>query len=132
VPSPSPPFDSIPFLYNDTGGMVVVVNVGNKTLPMAVDTGASGSTITETLAGQLLIEGHAVQGPIVDATLANGVTHKVRTITVDTMTVGNHLLRDVNMMVEPDGASLLLGLRELTLIGKFTVDADNRKIIFSS
>jgi predicted aspartyl protease len=60
-----------------------------------LDTGATSLTVTEPLAERLLAQGFAHEGPGVTVMLADGSEHHGRTIIIDTVTIGSHVLRDV-------------------------------------
>jgi hypothetical protein len=95
-----------------------------------IDTSTTNLTVTEPLAERLLAQGFAREGPGVTVTLADGSERDRRTIIIDTVTIGSHVLRDVHAGVSPDGADMVLGLPVLNQIGHVTIDIANHKLIF--
>jgi hypothetical protein len=87
-------------------------------------------TVTESLAARLPERGVAHEGPGGSATIADGSTVHERTIVIDVVSIGAHILHDVHAGVVPDDADMLLGLPLLNAIGRFTIDAANHKLIF--
>jgi hypothetical protein len=118
-----------PFLnYND--GVVINVQVGGHALPMLVDTGATISSIPPAFANKLIAEGHAVVISGSNVALADGSLHYQNRVAVDGVTIGKRKLGQIFMTVS-DGQPLL-GLPELTAMGKFTIDAQQRVVTFSA
>jgi predicted aspartyl protease len=54
-----------------------------------------------------------------------------QSIVVHKVTIGRHTLTNVQMLVTNDGASLLLGLSELSAIGNFAIDQSHNQIRFN-
>jgi len=63
--------------------------------------------------------------------MADGSTSEHPTIGVHTVTIGRYVLHNVQMVVNDDGATLLLGLPVLNTIGSFTVDQSRHQIRFN-
>jgi clan AA aspartic protease (TIGR02281 family) len=108
----------------------VDVTLGGQPVTMLLDTGANVSSISATLADNLIAAGQARDGgQSMPVTLADGSTIKERVLIVNTLALGAHTRRDVRMLVSPDGVDMLLGLPVLNAIGKFTVDAANSQLL---
>jgi clan AA aspartic protease (TIGR02281 family) len=106
------------------------IDIGPWPQRVLLDTGATNLTVTEPLAERLLAQGFAHEGPEVTVTLADGSERDGRTIIIDAVTIGSHVLRDIHAGVTPDGAEMVLGLPVLNQIGRFTIDSANHKLIF--
>jgi clan AA aspartic protease (TIGR02281 family) len=119
-------------LYPDHDGraLYAYIDIGPWPQRVLLDTGATNLTVTEPLAERLLAQGFAHEGPGGTATLADGSEREGRTVIIDSVTIGSHVLRDVRAGVTPDGADMLLGLPLLNQIGRFTIDSVNHKLIF--
>ena len=121
----------IPF-RSGPAGMYVYVGLGGVPHNMLLDTGASISSVTTPIAQKLIARGQAVVLPgSVSITLADGSTSDHPAIGVDTVTIGRYVLHNVQMVVNDDGATLLLGLPVLNTIGSFTVDQSRHQIRFN-
>jgi clan AA aspartic protease (TIGR02281 family) len=116
---------------HDARALYAYIDIGPWPQRVLLDTGATSLTVTEPLAERLLAQGFAQEGPKATATLADGSAREGRTIIIDSVTIGSHVLRDVRAGVTPDGADMLLGLPMLNQIGRFTIDSVNHKLIFS-
>jgi hypothetical protein len=109
------------------GAIHVMVEVGSwrmgmGTEDMILDTGANRSVISVSGARRLIASRFARRGPTVIVRLAGGSTVAQRSIIVDQMRLGVHVLHNVPMNVVPDGVDMLLGLPILTAIGKLSID----------
>jgi len=98
---------------------------------MILDTGATHSVISVSAARRLVASRFARLGPMVMVRMADGARVAQRSIIVDRMTVGVHVLRNVSMTIVPDGVDMLLGLPALTAIGKFSIDASQGILRFN-
>jgi hypothetical protein len=108
----------------------VDVSLGGTPATMLLDTGANVSSISTTLADNLVAAGQAkAAGQSMPVTLADGSTIQERVLIVNTLTIGAHTRRNVRMLVSPDGVDMLLGLPVLNAIGKFTIDAANSQLL---
>jgi clan AA aspartic protease (TIGR02281 family) len=122
--------DAIPFRSVD-GGMFVYASLGGVPHNMLVDTGASGSQVSLPIARTLVARRQAyVESGFMTAKIADGSVVAEQTIVVYTVRIGRHVLHNVRMTVAPDGATLLLGLSELSEIGSFTIDQSRSQIRF--
>ena len=123
--------DSVALHTNDDGrSLFIDVDLGTSAYSFQLDTGASDMTVTETVAAGLIRDAHATSGSPETVTLADGSEHTVRSITINTVTVGTHRVSDVHATVSPDSAPMLLGMGVLNRIGRFTVDAPSRQLTF--
>lgn len=120
--------DAVPFVYfNDR--VLITVTVGGRGTPMLLDTGANVGQIPEALADQLIASGHATEGDGFISQIANGTSSHVRSVIVDSVVVGTHVVSNVEMGVGPER---LLGMNVLSHIrtGKFTIDTQNNQLVF--
>lgn len=109
----------------------VAVTLGSMPLEMLIDSGATNTSITDSIAQTLIANGEATLGPDGHVTLADGSTHPSRHILISTVRVGNHELHNIMAMVGGGNASLLLGFDVLSQIsGRFSVDATNSRLLF--
>jgi Aspartyl protease len=131
--SPSPSYgstgNSIPFTVVN-GGMHVHVTMPGYWADMLVDTGANVSSIGASLSNALLAAGNAVELEGTTVTLAGGSVERRRVISVTSLTIGNHTLNNVPMLVQPDGSEQLLSLSVLDALGKCTIDSANKQLTF--
>ena len=110
TPTPtSSTIDKVPITFSK-GGAYVAVSIGTMPATMLVDTGATGMTVSETIANWLVANGQATNGSTDHATLAGGVQKDFRGIDIGSVSVGGHVVRNVHAGVVPDGADMLLGL----------------------
>jgi predicted aspartyl protease len=122
--------DAIPF-RSVNGSMYVYANLGGIPHNMILDTGATVSCATVPIARTLIARGRADVVPgWFTSTIADGSVVPNQRIVVHTMTIGRHVLHNVEMSVGQDGAPVLLGLSELSAIGNFTVDQSRSQIRF--
>jgi hypothetical protein len=135
TPPPAPIYqasnNAVSYTMDDGGGMIVAALLGDTPTNVLVDTGSSGSAVTERLASALLASGDAVDtGRSVRVTMADGSVHEERIISIRSVQVGSHRLAGVVATVSP-GAINIIGLSELQRLGTMTIDSINRQIVFS-
>jgi predicted aspartyl protease len=138
TPAPAPTYapapatmDRVPITFGK-GGAYVAVSIGTMAANMLVDTGATGMTVSETIANWLVANGQATIGSTDHATLAGGVQKDFRGIDIGSVTVGGHVVRNVHAGVVPDGADMLLGLGVLAQVSpKFTVNVPTSTLDFN-
>lgn len=73
--------------------------------------------------------GHTTEGDGFISQIANGKSSHVRSVIIDSVVVGTHVVSNVEMGVGPER---LLGMNVLSHIcaGKFTVDTQNNQLVF--
>jgi gag-polyprotein putative aspartyl protease len=140
TPAPAPtPKPTAPPLWaeEDSIGIASVgthvqatIGVGSYWAKMTLDTGASEMSVVDGLAQKLLANGEAT--PLEDGTytLANGAQETEKRISIKTLKIGTHELRDVPAGIVSDGTMMLLPFPVLNLVGKFTIDTVSAKLIF--
>lgn len=107
-------------------GAYVAVSIGTMPETMLVDTGATGMTVTESVANQLIASGQATEQQAETATLAGGVKHEFRQVDINSVTVAGHVVNNVHAGVVPDGSDMLLGLGVLAKVSnKFAINVAN-------
>jgi hypothetical protein len=88
-------------------------------------------TVTESIADKLLATGQATRIGDSDTTLADGTHRKVRTISINTVTIGGHGISNVPAMVNPDGAIMLLGFAVLNKVSdRFAINTAKSTLDF--
>lgn len=123
--------DSVP-IYSDSGGrgVRVDVKVGSVFVRMTLDTGATLTSVSETLADRLISDGEADELDPGNFTLADGSEHSARTINIHSLSIGSHTLYSVRASVETGDAPMLLGISVLNRIGKFSIDPTANRLTF--
>jgi clan AA aspartic protease (TIGR02281 family) len=122
-------------LYPDSNGLVVYVDVGlgDQTVRMALDTGATHIVLNKSIADALIKTGEAQLLKEIDSELANGAHERVRVVSINLVRIGNHILHMVPAMVHNDDkGNMLLGFSVLNEIGKFTIDTRNQELTFNA
>jgi clan AA aspartic protease (TIGR02281 family) len=108
------------------------VALGGHPVRMVLDTGASSSVISPTLANNLIQWGHAHWLGKSKSVLADGRVIDVGNISINEVHIGNNVLHDVRALVnQSDEGSMLLGLETLNQIGPFTVDISKGELRFN-
>jgi predicted aspartyl protease len=90
-PAPAPT-DTVPIIVRDNGVFVTIM-LDNRSLEMAVDTGATNGALPLSFGEKLIAEGAANEGPKVDVTMADGKTRTERSVIVNAVKVGSHTAR---------------------------------------
>jgi hypothetical protein len=121
--------DVVPFAL-DNNAIHLSLALGGHPVDMLLDTGANVSSITTTLAVQLVSEGHAHYVDSGQAHLADGSMHEEKTVSIDSLTLGSHTRTNVLATITDDSGMMLLGLPVLNAIGRFTIDSANRQLVF--
>jgi predicted aspartyl protease len=98
---------------------------------MLVDTGATGMTVSESIADSLIANGQATEAAAEMVGLAGGVKREFRQVDISSVTVGGHVVTNVHAGVVPDGSDMLLGLGVLAKVsGKFAINVANSTLDF--
>jgi clan AA aspartic protease (TIGR02281 family) len=109
------------------------VSLGSNFTFMLLDTGCTSMTVTETAAANLTTSKEAVFDLDEDITFANGATERHKTIRINEVAIGKHVLHDVRAAVTPDGADMLLGFGVLNQISsKFSIDTAEKRLTFEA
>jgi clan AA aspartic protease (TIGR02281 family) len=133
--APAPTYTSpasmrLPITFGHSGAYVAV-SIGTTAATMLVDTGATGMTISESIADQLIASGQATSAPSETVTLAGGVKQEFRQVNISSVTVGGHVVNNVHAGVTPDGSDMLLGLSVLAQVApKFAINVANSTLDF--
>jgi hypothetical protein len=123
--------DSVGIISNGRAAVVeVAFGDAAPAVPMLIDTGATEMLVTNTLADELVAKGDAEATSDETYILANGQTDQARRIVIHKMRIGPHVLNKIVAGVVPDSAAMLLPFPVLNLIGRFTIDTANNKLIF--
>jgi clan AA aspartic protease (TIGR02281 family) len=131
APPPQDAADAVPiYLYDGGRSVWVDVQLGSLNQRMLIDTGATSISIQKSVANDLLRRGEASLDDPGQVMIADGSTHSVSLIHIDTVRVGNKVPHDVIAGVSPEQASPLLGFPVLNQAGRFTIDTRNRQLIF--
>jgi clan AA aspartic protease (TIGR02281 family) len=128
-PKPAAKRDSVPInLQNNS--VTLNVGVGNQTVTMILDTGATTSTVTEAVADVLVRSGYARWVGEEQYSMADGSVKSALTILINEMRIGGHVVRNVKAGVTPNRADMLLGFSVLKAIGPFMIDTRTNELIF--
>jgi hypothetical protein len=133
--APAPTYTSpvsmrLPITFGNSGAYIAV-SIGTTAATMLVDTGATGMTVSESIANQLIASGQATSAPAETVGLAGGVKQEFRQVNISSVTVGGHVVTNVHARVVPDGADMLLGLGVLAKVsGKFAINVANSTLDF--
>jgi predicted aspartyl protease len=121
--------DNVPIVLGADDAVHVMVTLGGMTVDMVLDTGAALSSIPAAIADQLIAAGQARELDPMQMGMADGSAHPMRTISINTLTIGSHTRTNVKVVVSDNGMSLL-GLPVLNAIGKFSIDAVGGQLTF--
>src|SRR5262245_391553 len=127
-PKPAAKRDSIPVNIQNNSVMLNV-GVGNQTVTMLLDTGATNSVVTGAVADLLVRSGHARWAGEEQYSLADGSVTTVQAIVINEVRVGSHVVRNVKASVTPN-PTMLLGFSVLKAIGPFMIDTRTNELIF--
>ena len=125
-PAPMVKRDSIPLNIQDNS-MTLNVGLGDRTVSMLLDTGATTSVVTNAVAERLVRNGHARWTGEDRYVMADGSVKTVQTIVIYEMRIGNHVVRNARAGVTD---SMLLGFSVLQDIGPFMIDTRNSELVF--
>src|SRR5262249_31442528 len=108
------------------------VGLGDQVLSMTLDTGATSSLITNSLAISLVREGQASYVGYSKMITASGEVVTTREVLIKEMWLGNQAVRNVKVSAISGDIDLLLGANVLNAIGPYTVDVQNRQLVFTT
>jgi clan AA aspartic protease (TIGR02281 family) len=128
-PKPAAKRDSIPVNIQNNSVMLNV-GVGNQTVTMLLDTGATNSVVTQAVADLLVRSGHARWAGEEKYSLADGSVKTAQTIVINEVSVGSHVVRNVKASVTANRTDMLLGFSVLKAIGPFMIDTRTNELIF--
>ena len=137
LPSPeaaaTPPSTSRIRLATTGGTMMAPVMINHAIrLNFTVDSGASNVSIPADVFATLVRAGTITQADIKGTETflnANGEKHQMRTFIIRTLTVGNVEVHDVESIVAPANAPLLLGQTFLRRFKNWSIDNSSRELI---
>ena len=128
APAPTyaaPATNRLPITFARSGAYVAV-SIGTMPETMLVDTGATGMTVSASIADQLIASGQATEAQAETVTLAGGVKQEFRQVDINSVTVAGHVVNNVHAGVVPDGSDMLLGLGVLAKVSnKFAINVAN-------
>ena len=128
APAPTyaaPATNRLPITFAHAGAYVAV-SIGTMPETMLVDTGATGMTVSASIADQLIASGQATEAQAETVTLAGGVKQAFRQVDINSVTVARHVVNNVHAGVTPDGSDMLLGLSVLAKVSnKFAINVAN-------
>ena len=130
-PKPVAKRSSIPLnVQNDS--MMLNVGLGNQTVTMILDTGATSSVVTEAVANILVRNGHARWTGEEQFSMADGSVRTAQTILISEVRIGSHVVRNMRAAVTSNRTDMLLGFSVLKAIGPFTIDTRTNELIFET
>jgi clan AA aspartic protease (TIGR02281 family) len=107
------------------------VGLGDQVVTMLLDTGATSTLISSSLALSLIRDDQAqIVGDSKFAT-ASGEVVRAKEIVIKEVKIGNQLVRNVKAAAIPGEIDLLLGVDVLNAIGPYLIDSQNGKLIFA-
>jgi hypothetical protein len=132
APVARPVKDSVP-IYPHVNGKSVKIDVliGGMSLRMLLDTGAELCMVNETVASQLLKEGHATMNynePNQRFSMADGTVTSLPVIHIRELRIGRHVVRNVRAGVSTD--QIILAFPVVNGIAPFTIDTRAGELIF--
>jgi clan AA aspartic protease (TIGR02281 family) len=108
--------NSVPLTIEHNSAYASVM-LGSQQVTMLIDTGATGATVTESIANKLVNSSQASElSGGGTSTLADGTVHDVRLISINTVIIGGHEVHNVHAGVSPNNADMLLGMSVLRQI----------------
>jgi clan AA aspartic protease (TIGR02281 family) len=107
------------------------VGLGDQVVTMLLDTGATASLITSSLASSLIRDDQARYVGPTKMTTASGEVVSAKEIVIYELKLGNQVVRNVKAMVMPGDIELLLGVDVLNSIGPYLIDSPNSQLIFT-
>jgi clan AA aspartic protease (TIGR02281 family) len=134
--SPSPPAsltkrDSVPFNVINGRAVTLNVSVGQHTVTMMLDTGASTTAITDEFANALVRDGHARWSGERKYQMADGFVISAPTLVINEVRLGTHVVHNVEASVT-NGTLMLLGFSVVDQIGPFMINTRTRELIFEA
>jgi predicted aspartyl protease len=109
----------------------VTLRIGRQSFRALLDSGATSLSLPETGADGLIASGAATEGPQSNVSHADGVARPRRTIIINTLSIGGHVVHDVKSVVEPDTSIPLVGLAVLRAISpRFAIDLAGAELRF--
>jgi len=111
--------------------MRLSVGLGDQVLTMVLDTGASSTLISNSLALSLLRDDQARLVGDARFTTASGEVVRAKEIIIKEVKIGNQIVRDVKAAAIPGDVDLLLGVDVLNAIGPYLIDSQNSQLIFA-
>ena len=107
------------------------VGLGDQVLTMLLDTGASSTLISSSLALSLIRDDQARFVGDTKFTMASGEVVRAKEIVIKEVKIGNQIVRDVKAAAIPGEIDLLLGVDVLNAIGPYLIDSQNSQLIFA-
>jgi predicted aspartyl protease len=107
------------------------VGLGDQVLTMLLDTGASSTLISSSLALSLIRDDQARFVGDGKFTTASGEVVRAKEIVIKEVKIGNQIVRDVKAAAIPGEIDLLLGVDVLNAIGPYLIDSQKSQLIFA-
>jgi predicted aspartyl protease len=115
----------IPFHRSPDGMILLQVGIDGVPATFMLDSGASGVSIPQGAFERLAREGRVTEDDYrhrVPVTLANGQSEQVRVYRLRQVSIGGHVLYDIEGLIGRPGSSFLLGQKVLERFGKIIID----------
>src|SRR5262249_14484529 len=116
-------------IVNNT--VMINVGLGDQVVTMVLDTGASSSQVTGTMAANLVRDGQARWDGMSRYRMADGSTTTARTIVIYEVKIGSHVARNVTASVVNSDTEMLLGYDVVKTLGPTMIDHENKQLSFA-
>jgi clan AA aspartic protease (TIGR02281 family) len=108
------------------------VELGDQKVAMVLDTGATSSLITASLALSLIQDDQARYVGDSKMGTASGQVVSTKEIIIKEMKLGSHVVRNVRAKVVSGDIDLLLGADFLKTLGPYAIDHENAQLFFAT
>jgi predicted aspartyl protease len=118
------------YLSNNERAVMMDVVLGGQSVRMQIDTGAGMMQINSDLAYRIVAEGQGSWGDTQTFQVADGRFIKNPTLTINSVRIGRHEVKQVKAAVADGYSSLLMSFPVLNAIGPFTINTRTLELIF--
>jgi clan AA aspartic protease (TIGR02281 family) len=122
---------TVPLKVIKDNGMWINIGLGDQVLTMLLDTGASSTMITNSLAMSLIRNGQAHFVGDAKMGTASGHTVPAREIVIHEVKIGDQVARNVKALAISGDVDMLLGANVLNKIGPYLIDSQKNQLIFA-
>jgi hypothetical protein len=116
-------------IVNNT--VMINVGLGDQVVTMVLDTGATSSQVTGTMAANLVRDGQARWDGTARYRMADGSIGTARVIVIYEVKIGSHVVRNVTASVVNSDTEMLLGYDVVKTLGPTMIDHENKQLTFA-